>query len=102
MIGWLDFLTVIILAFAIFMVITGLFTAWFGNGKSRIAGFAMLVAGVIVGAIWIVLSGSGSIMDPVFDVDVWNVFLNALVDVIGVMIGALIAIGIFLLAVLKS
>ncbi len=98
----LDFLTIIILAFAVVMVLAGLFTAGFGNGRSRIAGILMLVVGIVVGVAWCVLAGSGNLMEPVFDVDVWDVFMNGLINLIGILIGALIAVGIFLVAILKS
>lgn len=97
---WMDFLTVILLAFAIVMVLAGIFTAYFGNGKSRIAGVLMLVVGLLVGGIWIFLcSGDNPIIK---DVNIWNVFWNALVQLIGILIGALVAVAIFLVAVLKS
>ena len=98
----MDFVTVTILAFAIMMVLAGLFTAYFGSGKSRMAGFIMLIVGIVVGILWVFLcNGFGS--DPIIDgVDVWNVFFSALIDLIGVLIGAIIAVAIFLVAVLKS
>ena len=98
----LDFLTVVILAFSIVMVMAGLFTAYFGTGKSRTAGIIMLVVGIVVGILWVFLChGFGS--DPIIDnVDVWEVFWSAFVDMIGVLIGAIIAVAIFLVAVLKS
>ena len=98
----LDFVTVIILAFAAMLVLAGLFTAYFGNGKSRTMGFLMLIGGIVVGVLWVFLChGFGS--DPIIDnVDVWEVFWSAFVDMIGVLIGAIIAVAIFLVAVLKS
>ena len=98
----LDFLTVVILAFSIVMVMAGLFTAYFGTGKSRTAGIIMLVVGIVVGILWVCLChGFGS--DPIIDnVDVWEVFWSAFVDMIGVLIGVIVAVAIFLVAVLKS
>lgn len=97
---WLDFLTVILLAFAIVMVLAGLFTAYFGNGKSRIAGVLMILVGLIVGGVWIYLcTGDNPIIK---DINIWNVFWNALVNLIGILVGALVAVVIFLIAVLKS
>lgn len=94
---WLDFLTVIILAFAIVMILAGIFTTWYGNGKSRIAGILMLIAGIVVGAVWIVLC-----QQDIIHVDILNVFLEALINLVGVLIGAIVAIAIFLIAILKS
>jgi len=99
---WLDFLTVAILAFAIVMILAGLFTAGFGNGRSRVAGVLMVIIGIAVGAVWIILAGNGGLIEPIIDVNIWDVFYNALVNLIGVLIGALVGVGIFLIVVLKS
>ena len=98
----LDFVTVAILAFAIMMVLAGLFTSYFGSGKSRTAGFIMLIVGIAVGVLWVFLcNGFGS--DPIIEnVAVLDVFLDALIDLIGVLIGAIVAVIIFLVAILKS
>lgn len=98
----LDFVTVIILAFAVVMVMAGVFTAYFGSGKSRTAGILMLVAGIVVGVLWVFLCNGFGMTPVIKDVDVWNVFLNALVDIAGALIGAIAAVAIFLVAVLKS
>jgi hypothetical protein len=98
----MDFVTVMVLAFAIFLALAGIFTAWFGNGKSRIAGAVMIVIGAVVGVLWALLCGAFNVMDPVIDVNVADVFINALINFAGVIVGALVAIGIFLVVVLKS
>ena len=98
----LDFVTVIILAFAAMLVLAGLFTAYFGNGKSRTMGFLMLIGGIVVGVLWVFLChGFGS--DPIIEnVAVLDVFVSALIDLVGVLIGSIIAVAIFLFAILKS
>ena len=98
----LDFATVVILSFAVVMVMAGLFTAYFGTGKSRTAGIIMLVVGIVVGVLWVFLChGFGS--EPIIEgVDVWEVCWSALVDLAGALIGAIVAVSIFLVAVLKS
>lgn len=98
----LEFLTIIIFALAIGLVIAGIFTAWFGVNKSKVHGALMVVFGLVIGAVWLLLCGIGGIMDPVIDVDVSSVLLNALVNFIAVIIGGIIAVAIFLFAVLKS
>lgn len=98
---WMDFLTVAVIAFSIVIILAGLFTAYFGTGKSRSVGFAMLVVGLVVGVVWAYLCGYSDI-DTFRKVAMWDVFLRALINLIGVLIGALIAVGIFLVAVMKS
>ena len=98
-ISWMDFLTVLMLVFALFMLLAGIFTAYFGSGKSRMIGVALLVIGLVVGMLWVVMG-----MDSVdmINVDLSSVIWNAFVYIIAAVIGALIAIGVFLLAIMKS
>jgi hypothetical protein len=93
-----DFLTVLLLTFALFMVLAGAFTAYFGSGKSRTIGIVLLVVGLIVGIVWVYLAGFTDIVDVWLGDVVWAAFLN----IIAAVIGALMAIGVFLLAIMKS
>jgi hypothetical protein len=93
-----DFLTVMILTFGLFMILAGAFTAYFGSGKSRMIGVVLLVVGLAVGLIWIYLGGFTDTIDVWLGDVIWAAFLN----IIAAVIGALIAVGIFLLAIMKS
>jgi len=95
----LEFLTVVILVFALFMLLAGVFTAYFGSGKSRMIGAALLVIGLVVGVLWIVMGlDSVEIIDVNMSKVIWDAFLYILAGVVG----ALAAIGVFLLAIMKS
>lgn len=99
-----EFLTVLMLTFALFMLLAGIFTAYFGSGKSRMIGIVLLVVGLVVGIIWIygaMYNGGGFIPLP-SGVNLTNVIWNAFVYIISAVIGALVAIGVFLLAIMKS
>jgi len=98
MMTWEVFVTVLILVFALFMLIAGVFTAYFGSGKSRMIGVALLVIGLIVGILWVVMTG---FMD-VINVDLSDVIVDSFMYIIAGVIGALAAIGVFLLAIMKS
>jgi len=99
---WLwPFLTVMILVFALFMLLAGIFTAYFGSGKSRMIGVVLLVIGLVVGIIWVFL-GMGADADSIIDVHLSEVIFNAFMYILAAVIGALIAIGVFLLAIMKS
>lgn len=96
--GLEEFMSVLVLTFGLFMVLAGAFTAYFGSGKSRIIGVVLLVVGIVVGLVWIAIAAFGTTVDvKVADV-VWDAFLN----IIAAVIGALIAIGVFLVAIMKS
>ena len=99
--GWMEFLTILVFVFAIVMFVAGVFTAYFGNGKSRRVGFALLFIGLVVGAVWAYLVGWSDI--TLFaDVPAWDVMYVAILNILAAVIGAVAAIGIFLVAVMKS
>ncbi|MBR6203927.1 MAG: hypothetical protein IKQ60_02540 [Candidatus Methanomethylophilaceae archaeon] len=97
----MTFVTLIVLAFAIVMVVAGAFAAILGSGKSRAFGGVMAVAGLLVCVIWAYLVGWSDI-SPFCEVELYETVYNAVVNLIGVVIGALVAVGIFLVVVLKS
>jgi hypothetical protein len=95
----LEFLTVIILVFALFMLLAGVFTAYFGSGKSRMIGVILVVIGLVVGLLWVVMGlDSIEIIEVNLSKVIWDAFLYILAGVIG----AIAAIGVFLLAIMKS
>ncbi|MDR3206261.1 MAG: hypothetical protein LBT41_04115 [Candidatus Methanoplasma sp.] len=100
-IGIWDFLTVVMFVFALVMMIAGIFSAYFGAGKSRAYGVAIFVVGAAAALVWGYLVGYSDI-EPFCDVAAWDVMYDAIINALAVVIGALIAIGVFLVAVLKS
>ena len=98
---WMNFLTILIFVFAIVMFVAGVFTAYFGSGKSRTMGVALLGIGLIIGVVWAYLVGWGPI-DLFRDVPGWDVVYGAMLNLVAALIGAAVAIGIFLVAVMKS
>lgn len=92
--GW-EFLTILLLIFGLFMILAGAFTAYFGSGRSRTIGIVLVVVGLVVG----LLSGYlYSAMNHQLGGVLWETFLV----LIAAIIGALVAIGIFLIAIMKS
>jgi hypothetical protein len=100
---WMTFLDMILIVFGLVMAITGLFSAYFGSGKSRTVGVVLTILGIIIFVGWVYLctcSGIAPFYLP--GGDLWTVVWNALVPLVAVLIGALIAVGIFLVSVMKS
>ena len=98
---WMSFLTIVVLVFALVLVIAGIFSAAFGSGKSRAMGGALIVIGLIIGVIWAYLVGWSDI--SLFrDVPGTEVMITALINVLAVALGALAAVGLFLVVVMKS
>ena len=93
----MNFVTVLLLTFALFLVITGAFTAYFGSGKSRKIGAGLLVGGLIVGILW------GSVAGPMdVNTSLSTVVIQSIGVILAAVIGAAAAIGLFLLAIMKS
>ncbi len=91
------FVTILLLTFSLFLVITGAFTAYFGSGKSRKIGVGLLVGGLIVGILW------GWYTGPVqANVDLARIIVESIGVILAAVIGAAAAIGLFLLAIMKS
>ena len=97
----MSFLTIVIFVFAIVMVIAGIFSAYFGSGKSRTYGIVMLVTGLVVFVIWAFLVGWSNI-DLFVEVPALDLMIESFITFLAILLGALIAVGIFLVAVLKS
>ena len=97
----MTFVTLIVLAFALVMLVAGVLAAALGSGKSRAFGAAMAIIGLVVGVVWAYLTGWSDI-SPFSEVALYDAVYSAVVDLIGVLIGALVAVGIFLVVVLKS
>ena len=97
------FVTILILTFALFLLITGAFTAYFGSGKSRKIGAGLLVGGLVVGIVWAYYVYTAH---PMAAVAAGGVGLGTvIIQTIGVILAAVIgagAIGLFLLAIMKS
>jgi|MudIll2142460700_1097286.scaffolds.fasta_scaffold581263_1 hypothetical protein len=94
------FVDILLLTFGLFLVLAGAFTAYFGSGKSRGIGVGLLVFGIVI---WVVVAimHLQDIGFPI-DLELMDVLKDALVYIGAAIIGALAAIGIFLVAIMKS
>jgi len=96
---WAYLLSMLTLVFSIASILAGAFTAYFGSGKSRAIGGALIAIGAIVFVLFLGWAGVFSIgLQPIFS----GVVIDGILAVIGALIGALIALGIFLLAIMKA
>ena len=97
----MSFLTIVVFVFAVVMMIAGIFSAYFGSGKSRTYGIVTLVTGAVVFVVWAFLVGWSNI-ELFAEVQALDVMIESLITFLAILLGALIAVGIFLVAVLKS
>ena len=98
---WMEFLTIIVFVFAIVIALAGVFAAYFGRGKSRLVGLTLLIIGIVVGLLWWFLVTQSDI-ELFTGFDLWDLLKDVLINIVAALIGALIAVGIFLVAVMKS
>ncbi len=99
------FMGMLTLVFAIASVIAGIFTAYFGSGKSRAVGAILIVIGLVVLFVFMYGAGFLSFMGTPTSGSILSfggTIVSGIAAVIGAVIGALIALGIFLLAIMKA
>ncbi|MHB8633744.1 MAG: hypothetical protein ACYDBQ_07250 [Thermoplasmatota archaeon] len=94
------FFSTVLLSFALVLFLAGLFGAFYGQGRSRALGFllclfALLLGGLFTALTWSIVPG----VVPVFDPDTVG---RAWVAVIAGVIGSGLAIGAFILSVMRS
>ncbi len=88
---------VILFIFSLSFLILGAFTAYFGSGKSRIAGIGMLLVGLIIGVFytWYI-----HVNKPGYFTN--YILLPGLLYIGGTIIGLIIALGLFILIIMKT
>jgi len=92
------FVTVLLLTLGLGLFLAGIFTAYFGRGKSRMVGTVLTIIGVLV---WIGSYAGYEIGD--FGTQTFvEVLKYGLFFVGAFVIGAVIALGIFLVAIMKT
>lgn len=97
----LIFLTDLLITFGLFSLAAGGFTAYFGSGKSRKIGAALIGLGAIVLLLVMVMFLQDIGVDP--SVKLWpHIVYPALVHIIGAAVGAAVALIVFLVAIMKS
>ena len=99
-------LSMMTLVFAIASIVAGIFTAYFGSGKSRAVGAILIVIGLLVFIIFLYgatllsgILGAPKVGDILYFKDM---IVQGVIAIVGALIGAGIALGIFLLAIMKA
>ena len=95
----LNFVTIFVLVFALFLLLTGGFTAYFGSGKSRKVGTGLLAGGLVLGLLWVIVFG---ILKIGLAIPVGSLVVESVGVLLAALLGAGAAIGLFLMAIMKS
>jgi hypothetical protein len=101
MAGTWEFITVLILTFALFTLIAGIFTAYFGAGKSRKIGVVLIVVGLLVGLIY-TMPPIREVTGIASGIDISEIVIDSVIILVAAIIGACIALLLFLGAIMKS
>ena len=101
-----QFMSMMTLVFAIASIIAGIFTAYFGSGKSRAVGGILVFIGLIV---FVVFMWGAGLLDGMFGMPgadsifyFEGIIVQGVIAIVGAVVGALIALGIFLMAIMKA
>ncbi len=104
-VNYLDiFVGILVLSFAVFCFLAGGFTAYFGTGRSKSIGMGLMLMGAVGLVIFLWFTGILGAALPLGNPWPWNLELMALgiVAVIATIVGALAALGIFLMAIMRT
>ena len=99
-----QFLSMMTLVFAFASIIAGIFTAYFGSGKSRAVGGILVVIGILVFIIFLYGANlvSGILGTPEGILNFQGTVIKGIVSIVGAVVGAIIALGIFLFVIMKT
>lgn len=95
---WISFASVAVEFFALVAFLAGIFTTYFGEGRSRTMGVVFIVLGILIGGIWGYLCMG---QNAIIDVALLEVLKDATIYLIAAALGFLGAAGLFLLAIMK-
>lgn len=95
------FLLVLMMILGLGLFCAGIFTVYFGSGKSRGIGAGLLVGGIVLGVL-VFLMDYMNLFIPA-DLYLWDsVIYPGLIFLGAAVVGGLGAVGLFLLAIMKS
>lgn len=94
------FLSTLLLSFAATLLVAGLFGAYYGKGRSRSMGIALalvalLLAGVFAALTWPIVQGIPPVFDPA-------AVRQSIIAVGAAMLGSVVALVVFVVAVMRS
>ncbi len=97
----IEFISIIVLTFAVALVVMGVITIWLERGRNRLTGIALIIVGLIVGAGYAFLGSRFTLMlfeRLIIEVDLPDLMATAFTYTTGVLSGSALAVGLFLWA----
>lgn len=95
------FESILLVAFGAFTLLAGVFTAYFGAGRSRKVGLGLLIVGLLAIALFVTFTFG---LAPGVQWVVWpkDQIAFGLVGVLGSTVGAFLAIALFIFAIMRA
>ena len=92
---------VLVLALGLTLFFTGLFTSYFGAGRSRKMGLGLVIVGLLVLFAWTTITFGIRVFTTV---DAWNAdqMGNGVAALVGGALGSLVAMALFLVAIMRA
>jgi hypothetical protein len=97
----IQLITIVVLTFALVLVVLGVITLWLERKRQRVLGIALAAVGLTMGVGYAFLGSRFAHMlfgDLIVEVDLPALMVTAFVYTIGVLVGAGVAVGLFLWA----
>jgi hypothetical protein len=96
------FVGIALFSFGLFTLLAGLFTAYFGAGKSRAIGFVLTLFGLLGLLIFATITWPVVDVVPTYLGASRQAIVTSLVGVIGAAVGAVVALIVFLISIMKA
>lgn len=92
---------VLVLAFGLTILLSGLFTTYFGAGKSRKIGLGLVIVGCLTMFAWTTITFGVQVITPV---EAWNAdqMANGVAALVAGLLGSLVALALFLVAIMRA
>lgn len=96
------FIGILLFSFGLFTLLAGLFTAYFGAGKSRAIGFVLVILGALAMLFFATLTWPVVDVVPAIFADNEHAIVVSLVGVVASAVGAIVALVVFLISIMKA
>jgi len=96
------FVGILLFSFGLFTFLAGLFTAYFGAGKSRAIGFVLTILGALAMLLFAALTWPLVSVVPTYLGGNEHAIVVSLVGVVASAVGAIIALIVFLISIMKA
>jgi hypothetical protein len=92
---------VLVLSFGLTILFAGVFTSYFGAGKSRKIGVGLVLVGLLVLFAWTTITFGVNVFGPV---SAWNgdQMTNGVSALVAGAVGSIVALGLFLIAIMRA